>query len=85
MGVAFDNTRVLWQPLTHGDAGGSCLFCDSKALSINLVMLLSSVLCISLAATIIANVMYRPIEILLLEAEETEANGDIDDGIRKAK
>jgi hypothetical protein len=76
MGVAFDNTCVLWQPLTCSEASGSCLFYDSKALSTNFVILLTSVMCISLIAMIVTNIMYRPADIV----SELEVNCDVDDG-----
>jgi hypothetical protein len=60
MGVAFDNTCVLWQPLSCSEGSGSCSFYDNKALSINFLILFLVVKCVSLIAMILAVFVYRP-------------------------
>lgn len=60
MGVAFDNTCVLWQQLTCSDDSGSCLFYDNEALSINFVILTVTIKCVSFIAMLVAMILYRP-------------------------
>jgi anti-sigma-K factor RskA len=80
MGLAFDNTCVLWQPLSCSDGSGSCAFYDSKALSTNFIIIFIVVKCASMVAMIFANVMYRPTETTEPDVVEVKANGDVDGG-----
>lgn len=84
MGVAFDNSCLLWLPLTCGDSSGSCSFYDSRALSINFVILLTAVSCVSVVAMIIANVMYRPFDTVGSITMEVSFNGDVSDDVSDA-
>jgi hypothetical protein len=81
MGVAFDNTCLLWQPLACSTSHGSCSFYDSKALSINFVILLSSVSGISFFSMLIANVMYRHVDIVEPITLEVTSKENTKDGI----
>jgi Organic Anion Transporter Polypeptide (OATP) family len=60
MGVAFDNTCLLWQPLPCSDESGSCVFYDNNALSKNFLVLMCSVKVISFVAMILAVILYQP-------------------------
>jgi len=60
MGIAFDNTCVLWQTLPCSEASGSCAFYDNAALSKNFTILMVTVKFISFAAMLLAVALYRP-------------------------
>jgi ABC-type transport system involved in multi-copper enzyme maturation permease subunit len=80
MGLAFDNACILWQPLTCGDASGSCAFYDNKALSVNFLILILAVKCVSLIAMIFAVVVYRPpVSAAAVDTMEVKVSTDIND------
>lgn len=86
MGVAFDNTCVLWQPLQScdgdQDATGSCLYYDNKALSTNFLILAVSVKAISFVAMVLAVILYKPPRIVaddLIAEVKTEKQLDTGD------
>lgn len=78
MGVAFDNTCVLWTTLPCSDSSGSCAFYDNAALSKNFIILTVCVKFASFVAMVLAVALYRPPKIVV--AIETTVNGDFDHG-----
>jgi hypothetical protein len=78
MGVAFDNTCVLWQQLTCSDESGSCLFYDNEALSVNFVILTVTVKFVSFVAMMIAVFLYRPPRVLAHDLVTEVTAGDVD-------
>jgi len=76
MGIAFDNTCVLWQTLPCSESSGSCAFYDNAALSKNFIILTVCVKFVSFVAMVIANVLYRPPK--LFADTEVKVNEDFD-------
>lgn len=82
MGLAFDKACTLWQPLTCGDASGSCTFYDNKALSNNILYLLLAVKCVSLVAMIFAVIVYRPpVTTATVDTMEVKFNADANEKV----